>query len=489
MRLKRPVKRPYVIASCVCSLAVLFLFALIWYSNRNTLPAGVTFNGQPVGGMPSDRFREMLKAYEQSWFKQSVAFAAVEDIPSKTLTLRQLGLKTDIAAIIKDVDALHDGSFWKRANIRWRMRNRSLVAHWNMDRSVLQQTINATWAGLQQKQPADAKRVITAADQVEYIPGRAAYRVNELQLEKQLSEKLSAVFPHQTEKPLLWNIKLPLRTIEPNVTLTSLKTQGIERKIGEFATRFSGSEEGRVHNIRATAQTVHDLLLKPGETFDFAKIVRETEKQSGYRPAPVIFNGKIVPGIGGGICQVSTTLYNAALRSGLEIVERKNHSLPVAYVPLGQDATFSQGYINFKFRNNTGRHLLIRTLIESGAGEITVKLFGGMPKNFTYDVESKIVAVIQPPVKYVKNPALPPDTQKVLETGKQGCIVETFRIKKENNAVVRRELVSRDTYKAQPTVMARNSGNNEDGSDTPPPSPQPSPKKPILEDGLSGPVF
>ena len=102
--------------------------------------------------------------------------------------------------------------------------------------------------------------------------------------------------------------------------------------------------------------------MAPGETFDYSKIIAQTEAKFGYKEAPVILNGNLVPGIGGGICQVSTTLYNAVLRSGLEIVERRNHSLPVSYVTLGQDATFANGYINFKFRNNTDAYLWIRTI-------------------------------------------------------------------------------------------------------------------------------
>src|SRR5690606_20121148 len=114
--------------------------------------------------------------------------------------------------------------------------------------------------------------------------------------------------------------------------------------------------------------------------------IARAEELYEYREAPVILNGKLVPGIGCGICQVSSTLYNAVLRSGLEIVERRNHSLPVAYLPIGQDATYAGGAINFRFKNTTGKHLIIRTEVKDR--ELIVKLFGTMPDNVRYDVES-----------------------------------------------------------------------------------------------------
>ncbi|UUZ82649.1 VanW family protein [Paenibacillus sp. P26] len=189
------------------------------------------------------------------------------------------------------------------------------------------------------------------------------------------------------------------------------------------------NSEGRVHNVRSTAATIQDVLLKPGEVFNYAPYIEQTEKTFGFKEAPVIVNGKLVPGIGGGICQVSSTLYNAVLRAGLAIVERRSHSLPVSYVPLGQDATFASGHINFKFKNSTEHYLLIRTMSDDRS--LTVKLFGQTPQNLTYDVESVTVETLRPPVKYVLNPALPAGKQETVVQGKPGYVVETYRIQRK----------------------------------------------------------
>ncbi|MDG0794617.1 VanW family protein [Cohnella ginsengisoli] len=135
--------------------------------------------------------------------------------------------------------------------------------------------------------------------------------------------------PASAGGPLLIEFRLPVVQVKPEITTASLQAQGIARKIAEFSTSFAASGEGRIHNVKATADALDGTMLLPGETFDYGAVVAKARRDYGYRAAPVILKGKLVPGIGGGICQVSSTLYNAVLRaSGLQIVERRNHSLP-----------------------------------------------------------------------------------------------------------------------------------------------------------------
>jgi hypothetical protein len=204
--------------------------------------------------------------------------------------------------------------------------------------------------------------------------------------------------------------------------------------------------------VDAAARSIDGMVLAPDEVFDYNEVIEYAEKTYGFREAPVIFGGRLTPGVGGGICQVSSTLYNAAVRAGLTIVERRNHSLPVKYLPKGQDATFAKGYINFRFKNTSGHHLLIRAEVKNGF--LTVKLFGDMPENVSYSLESRTTEVISPPNKYVINRSLPAGSQQVLVRGKQGYVVETYRIKKVDGQTVERTLLSKDTYPAQPNVIA-----------------------------------
>lgn len=282
------------------------------------------------------------------------------------------------------------------------------------------------------------------------------------------------------QKPI--HIRLPVYDKQPETTIATLKNQGIERKIMEYSTTFNDQAEGRLHNVRSTASVLNEQLLKPGEVFDYAKMIELAEKQYGFKEAPVIVNGKLVPGVGGGICQVSTTLYNAILRTGLEVVERRNHSLPISYAPLGQDATFSSGHINFKFRNNTGSHLLIIT--QTSTNGLTVKLFGKIPPNISYDIISKTVETLPPTIKYVHNPALKDGQQKTIQSGRPGYIVETYRYKKQDGKVIATEKISRDRYSPQPTIISSNQEKKQSGS-----SDESSPERPFVEDGIKGPVY
>jgi len=274
-------------------------------------------------------------------------------------------------------------------------------------------------------------------------------------------------------------LTLPVTAEQAAVTVQSLQAQGVERKIAEFTTPIIDRSAGRLHNVSVTASVVNDMVLKPGEVFDYAKVIEQAEKQYGFQESKVILNGRLVNGVGGGICQVSTTLYNAILRSGLEVVERRNHSLPISYAEPGQDATFSSGWINFRFRNNTDAHLLIRT--ETKPDKFTVKLFGRIPDDIGYEIESHKLEVIPAPVEYVSNINLKPDERVTLVEGKPGYVVETFRITRKNGVVIARDKISKDRYAPQPTLVAVKE------SKTPPPEPQS--EQPKIEDGVKGPVY
>ncbi|SDS99831.1 G5 domain-containing protein [Paenibacillaceae bacterium GAS479] len=244
---------------------------------------------------------------------------------------------------------------------------------------------------------------------------------------------------------------LQFRAVPPKVTLASLKEEGIERLIATFSTDYRTSSQGRAFNVSETARTLNGWMMKPGEVFDYGEIIRITERETGYREAPVILNGQFTRGIGGGICQVSSTLYNVALRAGLEIVERRNHSLPVSYLPKGQDATFAEGSINFRFRNTSGKHLLIRTY--TGNGQLTIKLFGTMPKEVRYSIVSRTVRTLQAPIQLRRSSGLAPGQQIVLNQGRTGYVVETYRIRYVNGREESRTRISRDTYKPKPSII------------------------------------
>jgi len=148
-------------------------------------------------------------------------------------------------------------------------------------------------------------------------------------------------------------IKLNLTVKEPEPIL-----------ISKYSTYFDSAQVNRTENIRISAKAIDGKLLAPGERFSFNAVVGERTAEAGYKEALIIEGDVFTPGLGGGICQVSSTLYNAVLLGNLEIVERHAHSLPISYVPPGQDATVAYPFLDFKFKNSLKHYLLIRSLVE-----------------------------------------------------------------------------------------------------------------------------
>lgn len=467
--------------SCIIILAV----SITWFARQQTLPQGLMISNWDVSGMTFEQFYAVFgTAMEQLERQKLVLHTPLDKTPQLTTTFSQLGLKTNAEELRQDIKKLTQGTILQRAHHRWFMRNKKLHLTLVLDKSKIDNTVQTHWQAMLKRQPADAKRTITADDRVEYIPDQPAYRIDNVHLHSDLDRWLYKSFYAWIDKKLLDSSEkeirheLPLTKIPPAVTVEMLKQQGIERRIMQFSTSVAGGSEGRLHNIRSTAKVVHDTLLAPGDVFDYSKVIEEAQKKYGFRNAPVILDGKLVQGIGGGICQISTTLYNAAIRTGLEIVERRNHSLPITYAPLGQDATYSTGYINFKFRNSLDSHLLIRT--EMDHHKVTVKLFGTMDHTIKYEIESKIIQTIEPPVQYVHDASLGKGARKVLVRGKRGYVVDTFRYKKQNGKTVATEKLSRDRYQPQPTIIAMN---------TPPLQNSPKKRNSRIEDGVYAPVI
>lgn len=169
------------------------------------------------------------------------------------------------------------------------------------------------------------------------------------------------------------DLKISFTFTEPELSTEELKSMLYRDILGEYTT-YGGGSQGRVTNIRLACASCNDVILNPGETFSYNEAVGERTSERGFQSAPVIANGQLVPGIGGGICQVSTTLYAACLNAGLEIVERHPHSKPVAYVPHGMDAAVSWGTLDYQFRNNTDYPVKIKTFYENGA--ISAQILG-----------------------------------------------------------------------------------------------------------------
>ena len=247
---------------------------------------------------------------------------------------------------------------------------------------------------------------------------------------------------------------IKLTITEPEITLDEIGTEAFPDQLSTFTTRYDVSDVDRSTNLRLASEKINGTVLKPGETFSYNKTVGARTIAAGYKNAKVYESGKVVDGIGGGICQVSSTLYNAALLANLEIVERRNHQFVTSYVGAGRDATVVYGQTDFKFKNT--RKYPIRIVVTTNAGILKISIFGIKEENeYTFKFNTKTVSSIPYTTQYIEDSSLPAGTEKVQQKGANGLITETYITKMLDGKVVSTELLSRDTYSAMTRIIRR----------------------------------
>jgi len=247
-------------------------------------------------------------------------------------------------------------------------------------------------------------------------------------------------------------IQMEMEYLYPEMTISRILDSGIIGEIATASTYFDPAAINRSHNITLAAKKLDNILLTPEEIFSFNQIVGEASLENGYKEAPVIVNDRLVMGLGGGICQVSSTIYNAALRAGLGIEERHNHGLPVGYLPPGYDATVAFNYRDLKFKNNTSFYILIHMQVLNN--ELKATFFGDPSKIRKVKIITQSLQIIEPPVHYQEIKDQPSSYRNLIQEGKPGYTAETIRIFYENGKEVYREHLGKNYYAPTPEIYA-----------------------------------
>ena len=233
-------------------------------------------------------------------------------------------------------------------------------------------------------------------------------------------------------------------THEVPADMTLAKLKSVTKEIARFSTDFSSSGENRRHNLSLAAQAISGTVLLPGESFSFNGTVGERNEERGYRTANIVLNGEFVKGIGGGVCQVSTTLYNAVLLAGLPVEYAAAHSRPVSYVPCSQDCTVSSA-IDFLFRNDSAYPLYIAA--ETKGNTLTLVLYGEKKPGYR-SLESEIVQKLPYQRVYADGSAVTNPAAKEMRAGREGIKSRLFLIeRKEGN--ITRTLIRENVYPPQ----------------------------------------
>ncbi|TGE34630.1 VanW family protein [Desulfosporosinus sp. Sb-LF] len=238
-------------------------------------------------------------------------------------------------------------------------------------------------------------------------------------------------------------LDIPVVEVPASVTTESINTLAFDTVIGESTTKFSVSEGNRSANLTAAAKALDRKVIRPGETFSFNDTVGPREPETGYKEAYVIINGEYVKGTGGGVCQVSSTLYNAVLLSNLKIVERMPHAVAVSYVLPGQDATVNYPNIDFKFNNDTSNLLYLRSNVKSGV--LTLQIWG-KKLGKSVRIERQVEKIMNYKTEKRTDRKLPAGRIVQEQKGSKGVVVNTWRVIRDGNGNETKQFLGRDLY-------------------------------------------
>ena len=216
---------------------------------------------------------------------------------------------------------------------------------------------------------------------------------------------------------------IPLKILVPNVTTNMIGTEAFPDLLSTFSTKYAASNRNRTTNLMLAANKINGTVLMPGEEFSYNTVVGERTIAAGYKEASIYENGQVVDGLGGGICQITTTLYNAVLYANLEITQRRNHQFVPSYVGAGRDATVVYGSQDFKFKNNRDYPIKIQCSVSKGIAKFDI--YGLKREN---DCEVVI-------------------TSRIISQTSNSIISETYKTLKQNGQVISSQRISKDTYK------------------------------------------
>lgn len=257
-----------------------------------------------------------------------------------------------------------------------------------------------------------------------FRPSKDGREINVEKLQKQFRDAVASL-PDAPTRSL--TLPIPVDTVRPSLTTDRVNTFGIREIIGRGYSEFAHSIPSRVHNIALASSKLHGLLIKPGETFSFNEAVGDVSATTGFQPAYIIKEGRTVLGDGGGVCQVSTTLFRAALNAGLPIIERRAHAYRVSYYEqagykAGLDATVFAPSVDLKIHNDTPAYILIQAKTDTQNMTLTIELYGTSDGRKA-EIYNHVVSGITPPppALFQDDPTLPVGVTKQVDFAAWGA--------------------------------------------------------------------
>ena len=511
---KKKNKRKYIVISVVIGLLLIIglfistIFALINISNENIVN-GVSISGIDVSGLSKEEVKNKIEPIYNEKKEKDITLKYGEYETTLSPVLMEVSYKVDEAIENAYTIGKNSNIFVNNYNILFALiGKKDIPVEMNLNEEVTKQTIedmNISLPGVVIESSYSVEE-----DELIITKGRSGIKIDTEALVEQVKERLNNTnadddimempvinkepdqididkiheeiyqeaqdayiikepfevhpevegidFDVEEAKEILKEDKeeyvIPLIITEPEVTLDELGEEAFPNQLATFTTRYNAGDVDRTTNLRLACQKINGTVLLAGETFSYNEVVGARTVAAGYKNAKIYESGKVVDGLGGGICQISSTLYNAALLANLEIVERRNHQFVTSYVPAGRDATVVYGATDFRFKNT--RKYPIRIIATTNNGVATVSIYGIKEENeYTFKFNTKTVASIPYTTQYIDDSSLEQGKEVVQQKGTNGLKTETYITKYLNGKVVSTELLSRDTYNAMTRIVRR----------------------------------
>lgn len=344
----------------------------------------------------------------------------------------------------------------------WELSDQEIISWLAFDQGYQQEKIKdyiSQLATLINQSPQDALFRFESGRVVAFKPSKSGSLLNQEESVQLIKEGLTQLEkPDENEK----SIDLPLQLIEPEIEIGDINRFGIIQKIGEGHSTFTGSITSRIHNIQLSSSRLSGILVPPGGIFSFNQSLGEVSQTTGFQQAYIIKEGRTILGDGGGVCQVSTTLFRAVLRAGLPILERHPHAYRVSYYEQsyqpGFDATVFAPGIDLKFKNDTPAYILVQATINTQTKTLAFELYGTDDGRIVSISKARIWDQVPPPPDlYQDDPNLPAGTIKQIDWKAWGAKV-AFDWKVTRNSEVLQERTFYSAYRPWQAVYLRGTG-------------------------------
>lgn len=416
--------------------------------DRDTIYNNIYIDAVNVGGMTKEQAREALEEQVLGRLLNKTV-TLTSDNGNYTFTYADFGASLDFE---KQLEAAYEygrsGSIKKRYNTVMALENQAkhitdtfeMATPYTYDAEKITEAVKS----IEDKvyvAPVNAKMVKVNGKFVTKS-GKIGYKLDVESTAKAVEDMVKLRNDGENDV----DVMIATEVIQPEYNETAFDNS--KTVVGEASTKYSGGDSARITNMKVAAGKINTTVIYPNEVFSTNKCFGEMTEKNGYKPAPTIVSGKLVDDYGGGVCQVSSTLYNAVLYSELEVVERRNHSLKVGYSDYGFDATLAGDYIDFKFKNSTDKPIYLEAYLTSN--RVVCRIYGHetRSKDRTIKFENSLIETIEPGAeKIVYDDTLEEGVKKTTVTALKGYKYKVYKFVYEKGQLVEKVLVNNSYYK------------------------------------------